>query len=466
MHAEPIGYLPRTGYRQVLACMLALGTLPVVAQEETRDSQIETLKRQIEQMQGQLVVMQQQLERLETTDDEAVAQASNIKNADVESAQAALEASDEDASNQAELESRVSILESSVEKLAPDVALGGAVRLNYSVRDFDDQNKDRLGDFELELFRLNADGAIGDVLLSAEWRRYNDFQAIHHAWVGYNFKESLQGQLGISQVPFGLLPFASHSFWFGGTYYLGFEDDYDTGLKFVHQPNDNWLFHFAFYKNPEYANDDRFGRYSFDLVTDGDQQNAEINQFNLRGERKLRFSELNTLDIGLSLEAGQIYNRITERKGERYALAAHANAVLGPWNVQLQGLRYDFNPENPADVPDNFVQTGAFGFPFLMAAEANVYSFNLARSFNTSFGPITGTTCYNDFTFIDPEVYNSSDSIQNVTGCSITAGGMLVYFDWITGKNMWFAGGDGIGRNATTAGEWHSRLNINFGFYF
>jgi len=112
------------------------------------------------------------------------------------------------------------------------------------------------------------------------------------------------------------------------------------------------------------------------------------------------------------------------------------------------------------------VQTGAFDFPFLMAAKGDVYSVNVARNFNAPLGPITGGTCYNDFTFINPKVRNSADSIQNVTGCSIIAGGVFAYFDWITGKNMWFAGGDGIGLNAATAGKWRSRLNVNIGFYF
>lgn len=458
----------RIGCRFVLACGLGWAATPGLAQDSA-DSEIEALKRQIEQMQRQLVDMQVKLEELESAEaDEGsgTGEESAAGSTDAQVAQAVLEAPDEEVPTRIELDRRVSTLENIADDWTRDIVLGGAVRLNYAWRDFDDQNKDRVGDFELELFRINADGAIGNVLLSTEWRRYNDFQAIHHAWVGYDFTDSLQGQLGISQVPFGLLPFASHSFWFGGTYYLGFEDDYDTGVKFVHQPNDDWLFHYAFYKNPEYANDDRFGRYSFDLVTGGDQQNAEINQINLRGERKLRFSENDTLDLGVSLEAGQIYNRITEDKGERYAIAAHANADFGPWNVQLQGLRYEFDPENPGGVSDNFMQTGAFEFPFLMAAEANVYSFNVARTFNISLGPISGTTCYNDFTFIDPEVRDSDESIQNVTGCSVVAGGIFAYFDWITGKNMWFAGGDGIGRDATTAGKWRSRLNVNIGFYF
>ena len=95
-----------------------------------------------------------------------------------------------------------------------------------------------MGDFELELFRINARGTIGEVMLDAEWRRYNDFDAIHHAWVGYRFNDGLRAELGITQVPFGILPFASHSYWFGGTYYMGFEDDYDTGVKVIQQAGD------------------------------------------------------------------------------------------------------------------------------------------------------------------------------------------------------------------------------------
>ena len=81
-------------------------------------------------------------------------------------------------------------------------------------------------------------------------------------------------------------------------------------------------------------------------------------------------------------------------------------------------------------------------------------------------GADDGRKCDNDFTFIDSKVDNVPASIQNVTGCSFVAGGIFAYFDWITGKNMWFVGGPGVGRNAITAGEWRSRLNVNFGFYF
>ena len=345
------------------------------------------------------------------------------------------------------------------------VTFGGAVRLNYAWRDYDRQNKDRLGDFELELIRLNMRGTLGEVMLDAEWRRYNDFQAIHHAWVGYRFTDTLHAELGITQVPFGILPYASHSFWFGGTYYMGFEDDYDTGIKLVHALSD-WTFHYAFFKNPEYADDSRAGRYSFDLVTSDDQQNSETNQVNVRAARVFRQADDQSTELGVSLQGGRIYNRLTERNGHRWAVAAHLNAERGPWNLQLQGITYSYSPKNPEGVSRDFLQFGAFNSPFLIAARGQVWSANLARAFDIAWGPVTGGTCYNNFTYINPRVDNSANSIQNITGCAISAGGLHSYIDWIAGRNMWFAGGDGIGLAEGSSGRWRSRLNINVGYYF
>lgn len=344
------------------------------------------------------------------------------------------------------------------------INFGGAVRLNYGWRDYDTQNKDRGGDFEIELFRINAKGTIGDVMLDAEWRRYNDFQAIHHAWLGYQFNEDMHVELGVTQVPFGLLPYASHSFWFSGAYYLGFEDDYDTGIKLVQKAGD-WNFQYAFFKNPEYSNDSRADRYSFDLVTGGDQQNTETNQVNFRAVRTLTHSESSNTEVGVSLQAGQMYNRATQDNGDRWAVAAHVNGNYGKWNVQLTGIGYEYNPDNPVGVSDDFVQYGSFGFPFLAAAKGSVWSANVARSFDVDWGPVTGVTCYNDFSYIDADVNNSAESVQNVTGCMLVSGGLYTYVDWIAGKNMWFAGGNGVGLESS-AGEWNSRLNVNFGYYF
>ena len=160
-------------------------------------------------------------------------------------------------------------------------SIGGAARLNYGWRDFSQQDKDKVGDFGLELFRLDVDGDYGNFGLSVQYRWYAPFEAVHHAFISCELSPEWEAQLGIHQIPFGILPYASHSFWFGATYYLGFEDDYDSGLKLLYE-NGAWDLQLAFYKNPEYLNSSRAERYSFDLVTHGEQANEETNQFNFR----------------------------------------------------------------------------------------------------------------------------------------------------------------------------------------
>ncbi|RFA30236.1 hypothetical protein CAI21_06345 [Alkalilimnicola ehrlichii] len=244
------------------------------------------------------------------------------------------------------------------------ITVGGAVRLNYHLDTSDDAQKDRGGDFDIELFRLNVAGTLDNIELSAEWRQYRDFQTIHHAWIGYAFSDTLNMELGITQVPFGLLPFASHSFWFSGAHYLGYEDNYDTGIKFE-QLSGDWLFTYAFFKNAEYASSTRTETYSVNLAADEvptdetdwtGQYNTEINTFNLRIARTLAPTDQSATELGVSGQYGQIYNHATARTGDRWAAAVHLDGEYGPWNLQLQATRYAYSPENPADVSDDFVQ--------------------------------------------------------------------------------------------------------------
>ncbi len=125
-----------------------------------------------------------------------------------------------------------------VNSSTPDIRIGGALRVNYGYQDWSETSKDKGGDFAFDTFRFNLDGSIKDIIFSAEYRFYPeyDFNTIHHGYMGYNFTDDLQVQLGIHQVPFGLQPFASHNFWFSGLYYIGLEDDYDMGIKLLYNP--------------------------------------------------------------------------------------------------------------------------------------------------------------------------------------------------------------------------------------
>ncbi len=343
----------------------------------------------------------------------------------------------------------------------PWLDLGGALRISYSWLDYDRGSKERRGDFDVELFRLDLTGGSGPFDFSVQYRWYNDFDTVHHAWLGYQLSDATRVRLGVVKVPFGLLPVASHSFWFGATYYLGFEDDYDSGLE-LHHAADPWSVHLAFFKNAEYGSG-RSERYSFDVVTGGDQQNEELNQFNGRLAYRWQHADTRNSEFGLSLMWGELHNKATRDHGERHAIAVHWDGNLDPWHLQLQWLDYQFRPANPVGVSDRQIQLGAFGAPFLIAAAGEVVTFNLARSFSTVPAPLDKITCYNDYSHVMPRGERARDSIQNVTGCLLTAGKIYAYLDWITGKNMWFIGGPGIGLSDD---RWRSRFNVNIGYYF
>ena len=345
------------------------------------------------------------------------------------------------------------------------LTLGGAIRWNAAWKDYDQDSKDRSGEFGFEVFMATVDAEYGDFHAAVQYRWYADFQAVRYAYLGYDINQDWEMQLGIHQVPFGNLPYNAHSFWFDATYYMGFEDDYDSGLKFIYDKGP-WDFHAAFYKNSEYVDGSRADRYSFDLVTSDTQQNEEINQGNLRLARDFKPAEGMTVNLGASLEYGQIYNTVTTRNGERHGAAVHGDLKYRGWNVQLEWVDYRFDPENPVGVDTATVQLGAFQFPFLVAAEGNIFSVNVAKEFTPGYRLADSITCYNDFSRVSPSGSAGADSTQNVTGCVFVKKGLYTYLDLIHGQNMWFAGGAGIGLDAPDADEWKSRVNLNVGLFF
>lgn len=160
------------------------------------------------------------------------------------------------------------------QKEEPPVKFGGALRYNYSNNEYSDDLKNRYGDTGLDIFRINADGDFGKLFLSAEYRFYRYMDTIHHGYVGYQLSDHSEIQGGITRVPFGLLPYAAHNFWFGVPYYLGMADDYDSGVKYQYA-RDGWDWQLAFFKNEELGNAGDLERYSYDPVTSGTAKNQE-----------------------------------------------------------------------------------------------------------------------------------------------------------------------------------------------
>jgi len=349
------------------------------------------------------------------------------------------------------------------ESIDDSIALGGALRFNFYWNDFDETVESKRGASGLDLFRLNADGQIDQILLSAEYRFYPFMDVLHHGWIGYEFDNESVLEVGVTQVPFGLLPYASHNFWFGTPYYLGLADDYDLGGKWTY-PSGPWELQAAFFKNAEYESPTNLDRYSYDVVAVGDSQNEETNQFNLRGSYTFGAGTACNHEAGLSGQYGHLYNFDTGRTGDTWAAAAHLDSRCGRWNVQLEAARYSYAPENPPGVPDDQIRLGGFGTSYDVAADGTALVANLAYNFPVKNEFIDLVTCYNDFSIVLKDEAGSDDSLLNTTGCLVGFGPVYVYLDLIQAENMVFFGDGSLAGDGEEG--WFRRFNINIGYYW
>ncbi len=345
------------------------------------------------------------------------------------------------------------------------IDVGGTVRVNYAYKDYSESSKDKLGDFTFDMAAIKFSGKLGDWGLASEYRFFDGWQALRFGYGYYDISPEWQIQVGVNQVPFGNPGFISNSFWFGVPYYLGFEDDYDLGVKGAYK-NGAWGTEVAFYKNAEYGAS-RSDRYSTDLYTGvvngTEYSNEETNQFNLRQLYEMNYDGGSTA-LGASVEYGQIYNSKTGNNGDRYAVAIHVDSSYKGWNVQLQAMQYEYDAADAAD--SNKIAVAAYNWQYEIASKAQAYSVNLAKTLDTEWGSLK---FYNDFGIVTPDVDDDDfdTSYQNVTGCAVSSGPTYTMIDFILGKNMYASTRDNGHVGLPEIGDsWDKRVNINFGYYF
>lgn len=360
----------------------------------------------------------------------------------------------------------------------PEVKIGGALRYNYNLSSWKNGQQKRGGDLGFDLFRINVAGKYKGVKVNAEYRLYSaDFGGgmLKQGWIGYDFNQFDNIQLGLTQVPFGITMYNSHSFFFSMNYYVGLEDDYDMGIKYSHK-GEHWEYALAFFKNAEEL---RFGsssdvsddRYSYDVSSiemAGKMQyrNKEINQGNAQLMYKFKTGKTSHR-VGASAEYGGLYNLDTEKVGNHWAYAVHYELNSGPFDLKAQYSAYKYNPKNPTGEDNKVVAMTAFGYPYLTAAKASLYTLGMGYSVPVSWGPVSNLLFYNDFSYMD-KISDFEDSMMNVTGVMVTAGNVYTYVDYAMAKNQSWLGDEWT--NALGAGtkgaKWESRFNINIGYYF
>lgn len=373
---------------------------------------------------------------------------------------------------------------------------GGAVRYNILATNYESGLGELNPQLTWDTWRLNVDGSMKGIDLSFEYRFYPTFGShfIHHGYFGYSFSDNVYMKFGVTQVPFGITKYASHSWWFQGPYYVGLEDDYDAGVKFEITSFDNLDINIAYFRQaepegPKFGGDVTFGnagpgRYSYDIVPgntsyfSGDSlvttstNLREMNQFNLQ----LVYNLGDNWKIGASGQVGGIYNAALDEAETSYAFAGHVEGNFGNFNLKTEYINYNYKAKADNGEMLDVVQMGAYGYEYFggegytggVASEANIYVAGLAYSIPVEWGPISNIQAYVDYTLIDKVNENFYDTHHLIPGLLVTAGGVYTYIDYAMGKNQpWLteAFGKGLGSGVEDP-DWNTRFNINVGYYF
>lgn len=361
-----------------------------------------------------------------------------------------------------------SATENAGKKELPQLRLNGFLRFNYNYSDWKAGSKNRLGDFGYDLFKLGLEGSYKKILLDVDFRFYAKASGgamLKSGWIGYQFNDNHQLQVGLTRVPFGVQPYGAHNYFFQISYYLGLEDDSDMGVKYLYTDH-RWDIALAFFKNSE---EELFGsdtetagdRYSYDVAG----RNKEVNQLN--GQLIYKWGKEVKQKIGVSAEFGMLYNLDTEKNGTHFAFALHHELYWKRFSLKTQISTYAMHPENKAGEPRDIITLTAFNAPYEAAAKANVYT--LAAGYKIPFrkGIVNSVQFYNDFGWMQKWNKAFHDSFQNVTGCLITAGPIYAYVDYALGLHQPWFGPDWNALGAGTGSmSWHARFNISLGYYY
>jgi hypothetical protein len=360
------------------------------------------------------------------------------------------------------------VISQAQERVLPKFKLGGALRFNYNFCDWKPGHRDRGGDFGFDVLYFKLSGSYRNIILSADYRFYSkDFGGpmLKYGWIGYQFNDKSQMQLGLTGVPFGIQPIASHNFFLQIAYYIGLEDDSDMGIKYLYQ-GDTWDFTFAFFKNADELlfgsdNETSDDRYGYDVAG----RNKEINQIN--GQAFYKFGESTRQRLGGSAEFGQLYNLDTRKNGTHYAFALHYELTTKRVSLKAQLTTYAMNPKNGEGDDDELISMTAYGAPYLVAAKANVYMLGAGYTIPVNRKFLKKIQVYNDFGWLDKQNNDYKDSFQNVTGCMLDGGPVCIYVDYALGKNHGWLGPNFNGFGAGGESDsWHARFNVNVGYYF
>lgn len=386
------------------------------------------------------------------------------------------------------------------------LTIGGAMRANYVLGTYPGRGNGPSrggngGNFELETFRINMDLKYENLVGKLEYRWYNGYNFLHTGWLGWDFDDGSQLQVGQNRVPFGPGAYGvSQSWFFDQHYYLGLADDMDLGIKYITNIGD-WSLDFAYYNRAQWNGRGTSldsARYDYDVVpwtTSVDPDGTvnyggtpngweERNQLNFRAIYNLDEIAIPT-EIGTSLQWGQLEGRRVD-DGEHWAASVHMKNSWNNWLLATQVTRYKIDVDDNAFLnTDELVPMGAFDFAWPVATDAWIPAVSLSYLYETTQIPwLDSVRPYVEYSNVVKQDSDFNDSQLVTLGAAWARGGWYIYTDLAISDGNFFVGNEtkdgkaegfsnifsptaGAGDFGVNANDhWNYRLNINFGYYF
>ena len=146
---------------------------------EVSEQELATLKAQIAALQTRLAQLEEQAKPVSQSEN----QPSSSQNQSTESVDLAKQQKSVETNS-------VETTDAEAEESTDWIKFGGAIRTNYSYTSYDDGNKNRGGDFDFDIFRINMSGEVGGVTLNSEIRFFDYMTAVKYAYAGYQFSDN------------------------------------------------------------------------------------------------------------------------------------------------------------------------------------------------------------------------------------------------------------------------------------
>jgi hypothetical protein len=366
-------------------------------------------------------------------------------------------------------------------KVTDNLDLGGAIRARV-----DDDATRGIHKIGIDTLMLSANYASDSWLGAARYRFYGkdypyqytrhfgDIHFAEYAWIGYRFDSTQQLQVGLNQVPFGLLRLYSDTFLETLAFPMGLEDLDELGAKYIKDMGD-WNVQAGYYARPAWPGrgTSRGSTYSA-VVTPADpsvvggSDNIERKLFAGRLAKKVQAAGWQG-EAGVSLITSTLYNRDTHRNGRRNAWALHYMGQRGPWGVKLQYTRQLMSPKNP-DGANRTITMGGYDGTYNMATRGHLYLADASYTVAGSYlgGWITDVQPYLSYGLYDKAEPHFRNTQRWIAGTAFSLKFLSVYVEWQEGRNDPFLGGGSYAQGLAAGGtdSWRGQLYMNVGWYF